>query len=296
MSSDIDIYTEHFGLRERPFNLVPDPAFLYWGPAHKRAYAILEYGIMTRAPITLLTGEVGAGKTTLLQHLLRSIREEVRVGLISNAHGNPNELLRWVLHALDQPSEADQSYIDLFSQFEAFLLEEYAAGRRVVLIFDEAQNLGRAALEELRMYTNINSGKDELLQLILVGQPELREIVRRPDMTQFAQRVASGFHLSAMTEEVVAKYIGHRVALAGGTEDLFSPGACRAIYEATGGVPRLVNQLCDLSLVYAFTSEDSLVTAATVQDVLGDGVFFGGGLSAEPLRVVNPDKRTSTTH
>lgn len=248
---------------------------------------------MTRAPITLLTGEVGAGKTTLLQHLLGAIDSEVRVGLIANAHGNPGELLRWVLHALDQPTRSEQGYVDLFGQFENFLIDEYAAGRRVVLIFDEAQNLGRDALEELRMYTNINSGKDELLQLILVGQPELRDIIRRSDMTQFAQRVASGFHLGTLSEDAVASYIGHRLTIAGGAADIFTAEACAAIFGQTAGIPRLVNQLCDLSLVYAFGNEDKQVSAQTVADVLSDGVFFGGGVSAEPLRVINPVNRTS---
>ena len=294
MSNGIDIYTEHFGLSHRPFNLVPDPDFLFWGPGHRRAFAILEYGIMTRAPITLLTGEVGAGKTTLLRHLLRVIEEDVRVGLISNAHGNPGELLRWVLHALDQPTSSEQSYVDLFSQLQDYLIAEYAQGRRVVLIFDEAQNLGRDSLEELRMLTNINSGKDELLQLILVGQPELRDIVRRPDMVQFAQRVAAGFHIGTMTEETVASYIAHRLKIAGGNPDLFTREACAAIHAQTGGVPRLVNQLCDLSLVYAFTGEESQVSAETVAEVIRDGVFFGGGLgTGEPLRVINPLSRPS---
>lgn len=293
MSSSIDIYTDHFGLQHRPFNLVPDPDFLFWGPGHRRAFAILEYGIMTRAPITLLTGEVGAGKTTLLRHLLRVIDEEVRIGLISNAHGNPGELLRWVLHSLDQSTGHDQSYVDLFSQLQDYLIAEYAQGRRVVLIFDEAQNLGRDSLEELRMLTNINSGKDELLQLILVGQPELRDIVRRPDMIQFAQRVAAGFHIGNMTEETVASYIAHRLTVAGGAKDLFTPEACAAIHRETGGVPRLVNQLCDLSLVYAFTAESPSVSAETVAEVMADGVFFGGGLAAqEPLRVINPLPRS----
>ncbi|MDO5703489.1 MAG: AAA family ATPase [Paracoccus sp. (in: a-proteobacteria)] len=294
MGNDIDIYTTHFGLSHRPFNLVPDPDFLFWGPAHRRAFSILEYGILTKAPITLLTGEVGAGKTTLLRYLLRVIDKDVRIGLVSNAHGRPDQLLRWVLHALDVPDTADLSYVDLFSKLQQYIIAEYAAGRRVVLIFDEAQNLGRDALEELRMLTNINSEKDELLQLILVGQPELRDIIRRPDMIQFAQRVAAGFHIGPMSETVVRDYIAHRLTVAGGPPDLFTPQACATIHSHTGGVPRLVNQLCDLSLVYAFTAEASAVTEEVVNDVIKDGVFFGGGLvSGEPLRVINPVSRSS---
>lgn len=288
MSSTIDIYTDHFCLSERPFSLVPDPDFLFWGPAHKRAFAILEYGIVTRAPITLITGEVGAGKTTLLHHLLRSIDDDVRIGLIANAHGDRGELLRWVLLALEQPARPDDTYVELFAQFQAYLIEEYSVGRRVILIFDEAQNLSREALEELRMFTNINSNKDELLQLVLVGQPELRDIVLRSDLTQFAQRVAAHFHLSPMNAETVHDYIAHRLTIAGGSPDIFSPEACRAIHARTGGVPRLVNQLCDLSMVYAFTGNETRVTSEVVDQVIEDGVFFGGGLKPEPVRLVNP--------
>lgn len=269
-----DLYTEHFGLLTRPFALAPDPDFLFWPPSHKRAYAMLEYGVMTHSPITLITGDVGAGKTTLLLHLLNSLGPEVKVGLISNPNGSRAELLRWVLMSLDQPAGLEDSYVDLFSRFQAFLISEYAEGRRVVLIFDEAQNLSREALEELRMFTNINSGKDELLQLVLVGQPELRDIVTQPNMRQFAQRVASNFHLTAMDRATVQSYVAHRMKVAGRARRVFSEAAVNLIYDKTGGVPRLVNQLCDLSLVYAFTKGRKLVGVETVQQVLDDGVFF----------------------
>lgn len=273
----LDIYNAHFGLTERPFSLVPDPDFLFWSPAHQRAYGMLEFGLVTRAPITLITGEVGAGKTTLLHHLLQSVSEEVRIGLIANAHGDRGELLRWVLMALDQPAAPDKGYVDLFAQFQHFLISEYAAGRRVILIFDEAQNLSRESLEELRMFTNINSNKDELLQLVLVGQPELRDIVHRPDLTQFAQRVTASFHLPAMDAATVRGYIDHRLRKAGAQTEIFTPQACALVAEAARGVPRLVNQLCDLALVYAFTKNAARVTRTTIEQVLDDGVFFAAG-------------------
>ena len=286
MSSTLDIYTGHFGLTERPFSLVPDPDFLFWSPAHRRAYSMLEYGILTRAPITLITGEVGAGKTTLLHQLLRSVEEDVRVGMIANAHGDRGELLQWVLQALDREAPPNASYVELFGLLQTHLIEEYSEGRRVILIFDEAQNLSRESLEELRMFTNINSGKDELLQLVLVGQPELRDIVRRPDLTQFAQRVAASFHLSAMDADTVHAYIGHRLTVASGDPALFTREAADAVHEATGGVPRLVNQLCDLAMLYAFETDVPKVSRAVIQQVLDDGVFFGGGVG-HPLRLVH---------
>lgn len=287
MNSTLDIYTKFYGLSERPFSLVPDPDFLYWSGPHKRAYAMLEYGIVTRAPITLITGEVGAGKTTLLHHLLKSMDDSVRIGMIANAHGDRGELLRWVLLALGQEARSDETYVDLFGRFQTYLIDQYAANRRVILIFDEAQTLSRESLEELRMFTNINANKDELLQLILVGQPELRDLVRRPDLRQFAQRVSSAFHLPAMDIRTVRNYISHRMSKAGATSEIFHMTARDLIFEASGGVPRLVNQLCDLALVYSFTKGNKTVTRLTVQQVLDDGVFFIDTLDApEPHKPV----------
>ena len=287
MTTPINIYLDHFGLSERPFSLVPDPDFLYWSRVHQRAFAMLEYGILTHAPITLITGEVGAGKTTLMHHLLRTLPAEVRVGLVSNAHGDRGELLRWVLQSLDQTPAPGATYVELFGQFEQFLIDEYRKGHSVIVIFDEAQNLSLESLEELRMFTNINSNKDELLQLILVGQPELRETVNRPSLRQFAQRVASSFHLPALDAAMISDYIGHRMARAGARTRIFAPGTAALIHATTGGVPRLVNQLCDLSLLYAYTEDQDRVTPDTVNQVLKDGVFFAGGapLSEEDMAV-----------
>ncbi|MFD3190084.1 ExeA family protein [Sedimentitalea sp. HM32M-2] len=273
--SQSSFYLGYFGLKERPFTLVPDPGFLYWSPQHKRAYAVLEYGVLSRAPITLLTGEVGSGKTTLLQNLLGQIEEDVIVGLVSNAQGNRGELLQWVLNAVDVPIESEATYVQNFQKLQEFLIEQYAQGRRVVLVFDEAQNISREGLEELRMLTNINANKDELVQLILVGQPELRDMVRHPSMSQLAQRVSSSFHLNRMSAEVTQGYIRHRLKTAGGTGDEFTAGACLLVHDVTGGVPRLVNQLCDFALLYGW-SEDTgtTVSGGMVQSVIDDGVFF----------------------
>ncbi len=277
MGNSLDIYVSHFGLTERPFNLVPDPSFLFWSDQHRRAYAMLEYGILTHAPVTLVTGEIGAGKTTLLYHLLSALPDSVQVGFITNSYGDRGELVRWVLMALGQEAAPGASYVDLFQQFQTFLIKEYSAGRRTLLIFDEAQNLSRESLEELRMFTNINSNKDELLQIILVGQPELRDIIRRPDMVQLAQRISSSFHLPAMNLATVHSYITHRLRVAGAIGPIFSEAAMDLIHEVTRGVPRLVNQLCDLSLVYAFTKGEHVIPSETVKEVLADGLFFGSG-------------------
>jgi general secretion pathway protein A len=275
MSSTLTIYNEHFGLSERPFTLLPDPDFLYWSDAHSRAYAMLEYGMLTHAPITVITGEIGAGKTTLLRQLLRNLPEEYTVGLISNAQGNRGELLHWVLMALGVTTDMNASYVQLFAQFQDFLIEEYASGRRTMLIFDEAQNLSIETLEELRMFSNINADKDELIQLVLVGQPELREIISQPRLVQFAQRVAAEFHLEGMSAEGVRAYIEHRLAVAGATRRIFTPAACECVHLASRGIPRLVNQICDYALVYAYTDGLDLIDASVIEQVVADRRMHG---------------------
>ncbi|MDQ2089662.1 AAA family ATPase [Marimonas arenosa] len=248
---------------------------MFWSKQHKQAYSVLEFGVLSSAPITLITGEIGAGKTTLVQALLADIHENVTIGLVSNAQGGRGELLQWILNALSVEFEASASYVLLFQTLQDFLLAEYAAGKRVVLIFDEAQNLSLEGLEELRMLTNINSNKDVLIQLILVGQPELRDMVRDPRMQQLAQRVAASFHIDTLNAEAVALYIDHRMQMAGGSGKKFTPEACKRIHDATGGVPRLVNQLCEFALLYAWSSESGIVDEQIVKQVLDDGVFFG---------------------
>lgn len=270
-----ELYTRYFKLKERPFSLTPDPAFLYWSDQHKRAYAVLEYAFMSQAPITLITGEVGSGKTTLVQALLGRIGDDVVVGLVSNAQGGRGELLQWILHALSIPIDATASYVTLFQTLQDFLIEQYAEGRRVVLIIDEAQNLSPEGLEELRMLTNINSNQDELLQLVLVGQPELLEMVRSPNLRQLAQRVMGSFHLRPMDKPTVAAYIRHRLVKAGGSGEEFTPEACDMVYGISGGVPRLVNQMCDFAMLYAWAAQKPVVDPTILKEVLNDGASFG---------------------
>lgn len=280
-----DLYSQFFGFRERPFKILPDPDFLYWSKDHRRAYAILEYGMVTRAPLTVVTGEVGTGKTTLIQALLGQISDDVTVGLISNAQGGRGDLLRWVCSALNLPYGADIDYVELFNQFQDYVISEYAAGRYVLLIIDEAQNLSVEVLEELRMLTNINSNKDELLQLILVGQPELQEMIALPELRQFAQRVSATYHLDPMDTLTTHQYIAHRLKHVGGTGDEFTPQAIQYIYHQSQGIPRIVNKLCDLALVYAASEEQQVVDTATVEELIKDGIVKP--MSPPPLFLTN---------
>jgi len=281
------LYNDFFGLGERPFSLVPDPDFIYWAAPHSKAYTMLEYGIATHAPITMITGEIGSGKTTLLRKLLNEIPNDISVGLVSNAQGDRGELLHWVLMALGQPVDSAHGYVQLFRQFQEFLIAEYAAGRRTALIFDEAQNLSPVALEELRMFSNINADKDELLQLILVGQPELRDLVRQPRLQQFAQRIAAEYHLPALSAAETDAYIAHRMRHAGADHDVFRPDALALIHAASRGIPRLVNQLCDYALVYAYAEELAEVGADVVREVLADRRQYG--VFADPDAAVGPE-------
>lgn len=275
MSSSLKIYTDFFGLTKRPFTLLPDPEFIYWSTPHKQAYTMLEYGLLTCAPITLITGEIGSGKTTLLRELLKTMPHDYAVGLISNAQGDRGELLHWVLMSLGQPVEPGAGYVQLFHQFQEFLIATYAEGKRTVLIFDEAQNLKKETLEELRMFSNINADTDELLQLILVGQPELCDLVSDPALVQFAQRIAAEFHLPTMSVDEVEKYIRHRLEVAGATRPIFSKGACESIHLVSKGTPRLVNQICDYALVYAYSYERKDVDAQIIQQVIMDRKIYG---------------------
>ena len=281
-----DLYTEHFNFSERPFSLLPDPDFLFWSTAHTRAFSILEYGLVTRAPLTVITGEVGTGKTTLVQALLKHIDADFTVGLISNAQGDRGDLLRWVLSALDIVPDPSGDYVALFEQFQNFVVEDYAAGRSVVLVIDEAQNLTHETLEELRMLTNINSNKDEILQLILLGQPELRFKITSPELRQFAQRVIATYHIEPMDLATSRQYIRHRLEHAGGTGQEISPQAMRLIYETAQGIPRMINKICDLALVYTASAGHKTVSVTTIKELIRDGVILP--TRPLPLYLKNP--------
>lgn len=268
------MYESFYGLKTRPFAVVPDPRFLFWAGPHSMAFTMLNYGIVSHAGFTVITGEVGAGKTTLIQHLLGKLPGDISVGLLSNMQEGRGDLLQWVLMAFDQDFES-QSYVGLYNNLKKFLIKQHELGKRTVLIVDEAQNLGSEALEELRMISNLNTHERELLQIVLSGQPQLKQLLAAPEMTQFVQRVSSDFHLSLLGSKDVVGYINHRVKVAGGTRDLFTQDAYDLIHHATNGTPRLINILCDTALLYGFATESQVITSNIVRMVLDDKRQYG---------------------
>jgi type II secretory pathway predicted ATPase ExeA len=263
------MYENFYGFREKPFSLLPDAGFLYLSAKHRMALTLLEYGLMNQAGFTVISGDIGTGKTTLIRQVLNNIDSLITVGLISNTHRTFGDLMQWIALAFGLPHQGKDK-VQLYHEFMQFIIAEYAQGRRTVLIVDEAQNMSAETLEELRMLSNVNADKDQVLQIILVGQRELRDTLRRPELVQFAQRVGVDYHLDPLTEQETSDYIRHRCKVAGGKPELFSAQARQAVFEHTGGVPRLVNLLCDTALVYGYAEQRDHIDAKLVNDVAAD--------------------------
>lgn len=270
------MYESYYGFREKPFSLLPDPAFLFMSDKHRRALAMLRYGLMNEAGFTVITGEIGSGKTTLIRLLLNEINSDysTTVGIVSNTHRTFGELLEWVLLAFKLEYRGKKK-VELYQTLAEYIAKEYSQGRRTVLIIDEAQNLDVEALEELRMLSNINADKDQLLQLILLGQPALQEILRLPELHQFAQRIAVAFNLKTLSLEETWQYIRHRIQTAGGDPNLFDTKASAAVYFYTRGTPRLINVLCDTALVYGFGEQKQRIDVDLVCEVVQEKIKEG---------------------
>jgi type II secretory pathway predicted ATPase ExeA len=262
------MYEAYYGLRQKPFSLLPDPDFIYWGRKHMMAYAVLEHGLLNREGFTVISGGIGTGKTTLARHLLKKVNPNAAVGILSNAPSGRHELLQWILMSLRQPFDGD--YAVLFNRLQKFLYGGFAGGRQTVLIIDEAQSLELDALEHLRMLSNINADKFQILQVILIGQPELRTMLLTPKLHQFAQRISSDFHLNPLDRADVAKYIAFRLEKAGANEPIFTPQACARVAIASNGVPRVINVICDAALFYGFSNEAKTVSEELIGKVVAD--------------------------
>lgn len=263
------MYESHFGLSGKPFSLLPDANFLFFSKRHKRVVNLLEYGTLTQSGFMVISGDVGAGKTTVIRHYLKNLEDNVVVGVITNPSKSFGNLFGWIAAAFELPGDS-QDQVRMYDAFIAFLLEQYAHGKRTVLIIDEAQNMSSQMLEDLRMLSNVNNERDQLLQIILVGQPELLETLNKPELRQFVQRISVHCHLTPLSAIETAAYIRHRLSVVGGSPELFDDIACAAVYFFTYGVPRLINLLCDQALMYAFAEDDQYVTFHTVTEVVAD--------------------------
>lgn len=282
------MYEQFFGFREKPFSLTPDPEFLFLSKKHRTALSMLEYGVANRTSITVVTGEIGSGKTTLIRKLLNEVNDDVTIGLITNTHRAFGNLLQWICLAYGLPHEG-RTETALYQAFVDFLIAEYAKTRRTVLIVDEAQNMDQSALEELRVLSNINADKDLVLQLILVGQPELRETLMYPGLRQLVQRVGVAYHLKPLDLAETGQYIKHRLRVASGNENVFTTPAIIAVHQQTSGVPRLINKLCDMALVYGFAGQVKEIGPDLVNEVVREqaesGIALHGGFDPAKTRL-----------
>jgi general secretion pathway protein A len=284
------MYEDFYGLKERPFTLVPDPDYLFLGSQHKLARAYLEYGIKERMGFVVLTGEIGTGKTTLIKSLLREKEAGLRLGVLYQTSVEAEDLLDLLLKEFQIRGHFGGSRAARLGAFNQFLLTSHARGEHVVLVVDEAQNLGSKALEELRLLSNLQTDKEPLLQVILVGQPGLRDRLRRPALRQLAQRVAIHYHLRPLDQDETKEYIRFRLARAGGSgSGIFTTSALDKLYEYTRGVPRRINAWCDLALVAGFAEGRHELDAEFIDMVIA---AQGGSLEGQEdgVETSSPDQ------
>jgi general secretion pathway protein A len=278
------MYTSFFGLQEKPFAITPDPRYLYLSERHAEALAHLLYGINEAGGFIQLTGEVGTGKTTVIRSLLEQLPGHAEVALILNPRITPPEFLLTIceeLH-LQVPAEGRNSTKALMDLLGHYLLEAHARGRRVVLIVDEAQNLSFETLEQVRLLTNLETATTKLLQIILIGQEELRALLATPGLRQLAQRITGRYHLSPLGADESAGYVKHRMRVAGATAEAFTPGALREIYRLSKGIPRVINVVSDRALLGAFTREEHRVGASYIREAASE--VYGRPIPAPWLR------------
>jgi len=261
------MYASFFGLNEKPFSITPDPRYLFLSERHAEALAHLVYGINEAGGFIQLTGEVGTGKTTVVRSLLAQAPKHAEIALILNPRMTPAEFLLAICEELGiaVAPESERSLKDLVDLLSHHLLKAHAEGKRIVLVVDEAQNLAPEVLEQVRLLTNLETETQKLLQIILIGQPELRELLSRVELRQLAQRITGRYHLDPLSGEEAAAYVRHRLRVAGATRDIFTNGALREVLRLSGGVPRLINIICDRALLGAFTEDRHEVSASVVR-------------------------------
>ncbi len=277
------MYKNFFGITTSPFSIAPDPHFLYMSEGHREALAHLRYGLEEGGGFVLLTGEVGTGKTTVCRCILEQAPEGTNIALVLNPKLSSLELLATICDELriDYPETAGLKI--LVDRLNAYLLAVHAQGQRTVLIIDEAQNLSHEVLEQVRLLTNLETNQQRLLQIVLLGQPELQEMLAQPELRQLSQRIAARHHLGPLTQAETAAYVRHRLAVAGMEQSVFAPPALEVVYRLSCGIPRIINLICDRSLMGAYGAGVRAVDRTMVQEAARQ--VFGPKVST-PLAMV----------
>jgi len=280
------MYCSFYNFKEKPFNLLPDPDYLYLSSKHQSALNHLDYGLTDQTGFIIIIGDMGTGKTTLLKHLVRNLDESVQVAIVFNTNVNPLELMQMILREYDL--SGDQSNKSkCYDALNDFFLDQYALRNRCVLIIDEAQNLSPTAMEEIRMLSNINVGRDNLVQIILAGQYPLKLKLERKSMRQLSQRITLDFVLEPLGADETREYILHRMKVAGrdNGDSIFARETFEKIHESSGGIPRLINILCDGALIYGFADKLTTIHANVIDEVLSEkkikNQFYGNSHTRE---------------
>lgn len=266
------MYAAYYSLRENPFNLTPDPRYFFLSPHHQEALNHLLYGIHGKKGFILITGNVGTGKTTLCRSFLASVDRKVATALVFNSFLSETELLETVVQefglSLSDSERSRKRYIDVLNEF---LLDNFSKGKNAVLLIDEGQNLSRGALEQIRILSNLETEREKLLQIVLIGQPELQETLSMPSLRQLNERITVRYHLPSLDRINVTGYVNHRLAVAGNNGRLrFTPYAYRLIYNFSQGIPRRINAICDRCLLVAYTNDSFVIDRKTVKYAMED--------------------------
>lgn len=280
------MYEKFYGFKEKPFHLVPNPRFLYLSKKHQNALTYLEYGLLEGSGVILLTGDIGAGKTTIVRHILNKVEGNREVAVIFNTNVDSGELIDLVLHEFGLESTYDNKAKSLEAIFQ-YLIKKYSQGKKVLLVIDEAQNLSVSALEEIRMLSNLQTDDHLLLQIMFVGQPELKRRLHTAALAQLSQRIAVACHLGALGRDEIREYINFRLETVGGSLEIFEHDTFDLIYQASGGIPRIINLLCDTALVYGYGESlrriNTEVIAQVIQDKGGLGLAVNDELAGEKV-------------